>query len=940
MGQGARFGRRGVRWRLLLAFFAICALAALAATASIYALSRLGSELSSIAQERMPAALISQEISQQAERIVAAAPGLLSLNSIAQQEEFSRGLADDIARLNQLLADLKGRLPEGAELDVIAKSVELLNINLISIDTAVYNNAVLTERKHTLLDELFELYTETRLLLTPAVLDREDIVLDIEDQLADPGLAADDRAELVAEQASLNRTLAQLTKSQLELLLVKNMLLEIASTKTADDLQTSAISVGWSLDSLEQLTEELDADLRGELQDKFDRFRALLSGADSIVAVRQQELKGIGSITDLLSKNAELSRGLTRTVGDLVAGLRRDVTAANAEALAVQQLSIKAVVGIVALSLLTAILIVWLYVSRNLIRRLTALSDSMLAIAGGDLEAPLPAAGGGDEIGHMAEALVVFRDTAVEVKKTNLREIQEARRRLVDAIESISEGFSLYDADDKLVVSNSTYSKLLYPGIEDVMRPGVPFETIIRTAAERGLVSGAENRLEEWVEERLAEHHNPGESHVQQQSDGRWILINERRTDDGGTVAVYADITEIKRREEELSAKSQALEQLSNQLAKYLSPQVYDSIFSGKQEVKVTSSRKKLTVFFSDIVGFTETADRLESEDLAQLLNHYLTEMSRIALDHGATIDKYVGDAILAFFGDPETRGVKEDALACVRMAIAHGHRHAPTHARPGNDLARFGRRKAAGGAHGHPHGLLHGRQFRQRGPHGLHHHRRRGEHRLAAAGAGPAGRDLHLIRDMGACEGRGAVRGARRDRGQGHRLSGGHLSGGRRARHGRCGATALPRGQPERQAGPRPCSDVGRRPQRGRCLAPSGAELPVSGRGHASLGNGRWSADRGNSRPAGGSSARQGIGQARKSLLETYTPMSRQTEVPPIFSLAAGRRRSCDRGFAAPRGPGHVLSPTPSAAAGRRSPCRRAGCGPCARRPARRRRW
>jgi class 3 adenylate cyclase len=127
----------------------------------------------------------------------------------------------------------------------------------------------------------------------------------------------------------------------------------------------------------------------------------------------------------------------------------------------------------------------------------------------------------------------------------------------------------------------------------------------------------------------------------------------------------------IDERETELGEKTNALEQLSNQLAKYLSPQVYDSIFSGKQEVKVASSRKKLTIFFSDIAGFTETADRLESEELSQLLNQYLTEMSQIALDHGATIDKYVGDAILIFFGDPETRGAKQDALACVKMAIA-----------------------------------------------------------------------------------------------------------------------------------------------------------------------------------------------------------------------------------------------------------------------------
>ena len=113
------------------------------------------------------------------------------------------------------------------------------------------------------------------------------------------------------------------------------------------------------------------------------------------------------------------------------------------------------------------------------------------------------------------------------------------------------------------------------------------------------------------------------------------------------------------------------MEALSGKLAKYLAPQVYDSIFAGRQEVKITSQRKKLTICFSDIAGFTETTDRMESEDLTQLLNHYLTEMSKIASEHGATIDKYVGDAIVMFFGDPESRGVKDDALACVKMAIA-----------------------------------------------------------------------------------------------------------------------------------------------------------------------------------------------------------------------------------------------------------------------------
>ena len=132
-----------------------------------------------------------------------------------------------------------------------------------------------------------------------------------------------------------------------------------------------------------------------------------------------------------------------------------------------------------------------------------------------------------------------------------------------------------------------------------------------------------------------------------------------------------------KQKEIAISAEKMALEKkneiesISKQLSKYLSPQIYHSIFSGERKADVVSQRKKLTIFFSDIVGFTEITDTLEAEEISSMLNYYLTEMSQIALSHGGTIDKYVGDAILVFFGDPETKGVQEDALNCVNMAIA-----------------------------------------------------------------------------------------------------------------------------------------------------------------------------------------------------------------------------------------------------------------------------
>jgi adenylate cyclase len=131
-------------------------------------------------------------------------------------------------------------------------------------------------------------------------------------------------------------------------------------------------------------------------------------------------------------------------------------------------------------------------------------------------------------------------------------------------------------------------------------------------------------------------------------------------------------MSEERRKAAELIAlKNKELEALSKKLSKYLSPQIYHSIFTGAQTVEIAGSRKKLTIFFSDIANFTETTENLESEELTHLLNRYLTEMAEIALQFGATVDKYIGDAVVCFFGDPETRGVKEDACACVRMAIA-----------------------------------------------------------------------------------------------------------------------------------------------------------------------------------------------------------------------------------------------------------------------------
>jgi PAS domain S-box-containing protein len=133
-----------------------------------------------------------------------------------------------------------------------------------------------------------------------------------------------------------------------------------------------------------------------------------------------------------------------------------------------------------------------------------------------------------------------------------------SEQRLTDAIESISEGFSLYDTEDRLVLGNYKYAELFDHG-EGPPRPGTPYETILRTVVEAGLIQDARHRPEAWLEERLAQHRNPGEPVLEHRTDGRWIQVSERRTDHAGRVAVYSDLTELKESEQRAAAANQLI---------------------------------------------------------------------------------------------------------------------------------------------------------------------------------------------------------------------------------------------------------------------------------------------------------------------------------------------------------------------------------------------
>ena len=228
---------------------------------------------------------------------------------------------------------------------------------------------------------------------------------------------------------------------------------------------------------------------------------------------------------------------------------RRDQSIRNAG----RAVRLSITVGIIALGLaigLTALIV------RSINVPLRRLERSMTAITQGQLDVPIPRAGR-DEIGAMTGALAMLRDSLIERNRLELeRERAEAaalraQEQLTEAIETISEGFALYDPDDRLVISNSRYREM-YAGLDVEVKPGTQYETIVRAAARAGLISAAAGQTEAWLVERLERHRHPHSAYEQQRAGGKWLKISERRTAEGGIVGVFTDITELKERELQL----------------------------------------------------------------------------------------------------------------------------------------------------------------------------------------------------------------------------------------------------------------------------------------------------------------------------------------------------------------------------------------------------
>lgn len=122
--------------------------------------------------------------------------------------------------------------------------------------------------------------------------------------------------------------------------------------------------------------------------------------------------------------------------------------------------------------------------------------------------------------------------------------------------------------------------------------------------------------------------------------------------------------------EEKLTKTNAALSSLTRNLARFVPETVVDALMKSGDEQLAGTERRQLTVFFSDIVGFTGMTEQLEPEQLSKLLMDYFSEMNRLCARWGGTLDQFIGDAIVIFFGAPRTKGAHADARNAAGMAL------------------------------------------------------------------------------------------------------------------------------------------------------------------------------------------------------------------------------------------------------------------------------
>jgi adenylate cyclase len=572
----------GLRERLLLAFIAISGFAVVAAVVGNYAFYAIGHSLQQVTEKSVPSAIASLELARSAERIIAAGPVLLGA---ANSEDFtaaSSALDRELQAARGELSELSGQGLTADQLIQIGLIFRVVTDNLNSLKSAVQARIAAADRKAALVRNAFEAYNQFRTLWTPKFNELKGHILTLQRALDNPSSAPEEKLAAFSRLNAAVSDLTPLEQIQQEAAVAFEALIRTGSAATPAELDTTRVAAEAAVGRIDDLVSGLDPDVSFALIVPLSRLRADAIGSASIVAARQVELQAVEQGRRLTVENADLSVQLGNAVEALVAASKQNIATATEQTQSVQDRGRLGLAVAVALSVISSILIGWLYVGRSVVARLTTLSNGMRALVGGRRDITIPT-GGHDEITEMAHAVEVFRDNAValdqllaerekaavQLEKVVDERTAELNRRGTElrvTLDNMAHAVVMFDSSLKLTAWNRQFSALLELP-ESFFKNKPSFAEFVRYLAERGEYGAVDAEAEV---RRLTASANEQFISERTRPDGKVLEIRHNPLPGGGTVIIYSDITERKHYEETLTAARDQAEAMSRTKSSFL----------------------------------------------------------------------------------------------------------------------------------------------------------------------------------------------------------------------------------------------------------------------------------------------------------------------------------------------------------------------------------
>jgi PAS domain S-box-containing protein len=560
-------GRFGLRGRLLFAFAGISMFAVVAGLTGQYAFNEVRKALDRT-KGTIPPALAAVELARESEQVLAVGPRMLSARTDDEVKRRSMAASDGLVNIGRLVDELRATIVDPLDTERLTSYVTNLRSNLSQFEVVASERVRAAIRREKLVNDTFAAYHEFRTAWGQHYAELQGNVLQLRNKID----AASNSQE---RQAAINRfELAADTLEQIEreASVVFEFLTRAANTEDTGLLQSQASDARNSVRALQGRIDDLERKFAEGLIGPAQRLNSIVTDADGLFVTKTKEIEANRAGQRLLIANIALGDQLATVVEQLVDRARRDIDTATAQAYSVQTFGGAVQLGVVALSLISSVLIVWLYVGRNIVARLMNLSGIMTAIAGGSRSVAVPVAGT-DEIGAMGSAVEIFRRNAVDLDRL-LAERAEAATRLERLVEerthelahrqaelrvtfdNMGDGVVMFNEEMRLAAWNRNLQEILDLPDSFFTEPRT-YRDYIAYLIKHGEFGDVDLDAEL---QRQVEHADRQRRIERTRPDGRVLEIRVNPVPGGGFVAIYSDITERKKAEERVRAARDAAE--------------------------------------------------------------------------------------------------------------------------------------------------------------------------------------------------------------------------------------------------------------------------------------------------------------------------------------------------------------------------------------------